>query len=125
MRKNCPKEMRVFINAALHCTGEGFNPEYYEDEEEVTRFTEIEDFIKAANFLEISNTLASFQLRINNRDIGNMVSLWKARLHIMSGFCYTIESKEAPVYMDDEFGVFVALSKLVLDLDVSVIVFMS
>ena len=63
MKRNCPDTMESFINAELHCTGNGLNQEYYnlsEDDEEVSCFTEIDDFIKAAKLLEITDTLVSF-----------------------------------------------------------------
>ena len=62
-KKNCSDTMESSMNAELHCTGNGLNQEYYnlsEDDEEVSCFTEIDDFIKAAKLLEITDMLVSF-----------------------------------------------------------------
>ena len=123
MKKNCPEIMESFINAELHCTGGGLNQDSYnwsEDDEEVSRFTDIEDFIKAAKFVEPIDMLASFWFD-NEIDIGKMKNLWKPKLHIVRGFCYTFQSKEAPVFMGDDDILNEKLSSLVLELDVSLI----
>ena len=75
MKENCPDKIdAAFINAVLECTGDGFKKEnnMREDEKEVNRFTEIEDFIKAANFLEITDILASFWFVNNEIDVDKM-----------------------------------------------------
>ena len=122
MKENCPDKIdAAFINAVLECTGDGFKKEnnMREDEKEVNRFTEIEDFIKAANFLEITDILASFWFVNNEIDVDKMIK-WEPKLHIVRGFCYTFQSKEAPVFMGDDI-LNEKLSSLVLELDVSLI----
>ena len=130
MKKNCPESMNSFFNALLYCTGADFDPEithnWGKDEKlkkskETILLTEIEDFMKVAKMLEITDVLASFQLGdVYESDIGKILNLWEPKLHIGRGFCYTFESRKMQVYMEDETGNFgEILSKLVLGLDVS------
>ena len=123
MKENCPDKIdAAFINAVLECTGDGFKKEnnMREDEKEVNRFTEIEDFIKAANFLEITDILASFWFVNNEIDVDKMIK-WEPKLHIVRGFCYIFESREVPVFMANDEMLSEKLSNLELELDVSLI----
>ena len=121
MKKNCPDTMESFINAELHCTRNGLNQESYnwsEHDEEVSRFTEIEDFIRAAKLLDPTDMLASFWFVNNEVDIDKMTE-WEPKLHIVRGFCYTFESRDVPVFMDSDEMLSEKLSNLALELDVS------
>ena len=57
----------------------------------------------------------------DEKSIGEMINLWEPKLHIARGFCYTFQSKEAPVFMGDDDILNEKLSSLVLELDVSLI----
>ena len=117
MKKNCPFPIHNFVTAVIFCT---YDKEM-KDTKEVSLFTEIEDFIKAAKILEITDILRPLETFVNiDSDIDKIMHSWEPKLHASKGFCYTFKSKEVPVYTKDELNF--ELSKLELKLDVSFII---
>ena len=116
MKKNCPFPIHDFVTAVIFCT---YNQEM-KDKKEVSLFTEIEDFIKAAKILEITDVLRPLNSFNIESDIDKIMHSWEPKLHASRGFCYTFKSKELPVYTKN--GLNFKLSKLELKLDVSFII---
>ena len=113
MKKSCPFPIHDFVTAAIFCTYD----QEMKDTNEVSLFTEIEDFIKAAKILEITDILRALNFLNIDSDIDKIMHSWEPKLHASRGFCYTFKSKELPAYTKDELNF--KLSKLELELDVS------
>ena len=116
MKKNCPFPIHDFVTAAIFCTYD----QEMKDTNEVSLFTEIEDFIKAAKILEITDILRALNFLNIDSDIDKIMHSLEPKLHASRGFCYTFKSKELPVYTKN--GLNFKLSKLELKLDVSFII---
>ena len=117
MKKNCPFPIHDFVTAVIFCTYD----QEMKDTKEVSLFTEIEDFIKAAKILEITDILRALNFLNIDSDIDKIMHSWEPKLHASRGFCYTFKSRKVPVYTKDGQLNF-ELSRLELKLDVSFII---
>ena len=123
MSKNCStKNIASFADALGSCTNDNtqsqtttttwcgglFGCMFYEDEEEIYPFKNIEDFLNASKVFDITDILSGFQFGQKNFENKilvdqNMLNYdfyearlkdsWKPTLHFQQGFCYTFEPK--------------------------------
>ena len=123
MTKNCKTNgIGRFTDALKYCTDEFtqsqtttttwcgglFGCMFYEDEEEIYPFKNIEDFLNASKVFDITDILSGFQFgqkyfknkilvdqNTQTYDIyeAYLKDSWKPTLHFERGFCYTFEPK--------------------------------